>query len=61
MVRNDVTYNEKLMMLTDGKIKISNEVFKIKSEDQPDSSHVSLEHLGVTQDNEEDVLDREDI
>lgn len=45
------------MVPTNGDVKISNQVIEIESKELPDSIHVQVGYLSVTQDNEENELD----
>ena len=69
VISRNVTFDERSMLAlskatvpTDGDVGTSNtQVVEIESKDQPDSSHVQVEHHGVTQDEEDDELDHKEV
>ena len=70
VISRDVTFDEKSMVAL-SKAMVSNngdvemtkntQVVEIESKDQQDCSHIQVEHPGVTQDEEKDELDYEEI
>jgi hypothetical protein len=49
------------LLLNDDDVKVKNQIVEIDSKDQPNSSHVQVEPPSVTQNDEEDELDHNEV